>query len=262
MGRGFGGEVAEFYGRYRRGYPSAVVDALVEAFGLGRDDVVLDLGCGTGQLTLPVAERVRTVVGMDPEPDMLARGRQAGREQGRANVCWLLGADTDLPAFGALVGERTLGAVTIGQALHWMDHGAVFGAAAPLVRRGGGVAVIANGAPLWLQETAWSRALREVLERWLARSLTHTCGTDTASQQRYAAALSAAGFTVREMAIEYTDRIDLDQLLGGVYSAFSVEQLPTPDQRQLLADQVRQALHPHDRFTEQVRVRLLLGTVS
>lgn len=261
MGRGFGGEVAELYRTYRRGYPAAVIDALVDAFGLGRDDVVLDLGCGTGQLTLPVAERVRTAVGMDPEPDMLASARRACQEQGRANVCWLLGADTDLPALGALVGERTLGAVTIGQALHWMDHGAVFGAVAPLVRHGGGVAVITNGVPLWLQETAWSRALREVLERWLARSLAHPCGTDTASQQRYAAGLRAAGFTVSQMAIEYTDQIDLDQLLGGVYSAFSVEQLPTPDQRQVLADQVRQALHPQDRFTEQVRVTLLLGTV-
>jgi SAM-dependent methyltransferase len=115
MGRGFGGEVAEFYGRYRRGYPPAVIDALVDAFGLGTDDVVLDLGCGTGQLTLPVAERVRAAVGMDPEPDMLTHARRACQEQGLANVCWLLGADTDLPALGALVGERRLGAVTIGQ---------------------------------------------------------------------------------------------------------------------------------------------------
>lgn len=180
MGLGFGGEVAEFYQRYRRGYPTAVVDALVDAFGLGRDDVVVDIGCGTGQLTLPVAERVRVAIGMDPEPDMLARARQVCLERGRADLCWLLGADTDLPALRALVGDRALGAVTIGQALHGMDHGALFGEVAPVIRDGGGVAVVTNGAPLWQQDVEWSQALRSVLERWLARSLTDTCRTDTA----------------------------------------------------------------------------------
>jgi len=55
MSLGFGGEVADFYQRYRRGYPAAVFDALVDAFALTVDDVVLDLGCGTGQLALPIA---------------------------------------------------------------------------------------------------------------------------------------------------------------------------------------------------------------
>lgn len=261
MGLGFSGEVAELYQRYRRGYPAAVVDVLVDAFGLGRDDVVVDIGCGTGQLTLPVARRVRVAIGMDPEPDMLARARQVCLEAGQTNLCWQLGADTDVPALRTLVGDRAVGAVTIGQALHWMDHEALFGAAAPLIRRGGGVAIVTNGAPLWLQEAEWSRALRGVLEQWLGRPLTYPCGTDAASQQRYAASLAAAGFTVSQHAVEYTDQIDLDHVLGGVYSAFSAAQLPAPDQRQVLADRVRQALHPHDRVTEHVRVALLLGTI-
>ncbi|GAA5189801.1 hypothetical protein GCM10023322_43330 [Rugosimonospora acidiphila] len=79
MSLGFGGEVAGYYARYRRGYPPAAVDAIVKAFALGTDDVVLDLGCGTGQLTLPLAERVRAVV--DPEPDMLVLARRAAEAQ-------------------------------------------------------------------------------------------------------------------------------------------------------------------------------------
>jgi 2-polyprenyl-3-methyl-5-hydroxy-6-metoxy-1,4-benzoquinol methylase len=77
----FGGEVAEFYQRYRHGYPEAVIDLLAGAFGLTPADVVIDLGCGTGQLALPLARRVRAVLGVDPEPAMLgwaacwARGR-------------------------------------------------------------------------------------------------------------------------------------------------------------------------------------------
>lgn len=66
MDLGFGDEVAGFYHRYRRGYPPAVFDTLAEIFGLTPDDIVVDLGCGTGQLTLPIAARVRAVAGVDP----------------------------------------------------------------------------------------------------------------------------------------------------------------------------------------------------
>jgi SAM-dependent methyltransferase len=179
MELGFRGEVADFYHRYRRGYPQAVIDALVDAFGLGADDVVVDLGCGTGQLTLPLAARVRAVVGVDSEPDMLARAHRAAVEQAVANVTWTVGADTDLPALGALLGGRSLAAVTIGQALHWMNHGELFRTVLPLVRAGGGVAVVTNGVPMWQQDSEWSRALRGCLEQRLGVRLTRTCGTLT-----------------------------------------------------------------------------------
>jgi hypothetical protein len=91
MDLGFHGEVVDFYQEFRRGYPTAVIDALVEAFELGREDIVVDIGCGTGQLTVPMADRVRAVVGMDPEPDMLERARQIANERGMTNVNWVLG---------------------------------------------------------------------------------------------------------------------------------------------------------------------------
>jgi tRNA/tmRNA/rRNA uracil-C5-methylase (TrmA/RlmC/RlmD family) len=87
--------------RYRRGYPSAVIDTLIGAFALTGDDVVIDLDCGTGQLTLPIARRVRAVAGLDPEPEMLACARRTAAEQGARNANWVLGADTDISALAA-----------------------------------------------------------------------------------------------------------------------------------------------------------------
>lgn len=199
----FRGEVADFYHKYRRGYPPAVIDMVMDAFGLTGDDIVVDLGCGTGQLALPIAGRVRAVAGVDPEPDMLARARQAADEQGIANACWMIGADTGIPAIRALLGSQRAGAVTIGQALHWMHHDDLFQALTPLVRHGGGVAVITNGTPLWLQDGAWSQVLRRFLEHWLGATTTATCGTDAASQRRYCDSLTAAGYDVQEASVEY-----------------------------------------------------------
>ena len=234
-------------------------DTLADIFGLTSDDIVIDLGCGTGQLTLPLAARVRAVAAVDPEPDMLAHARRAAAEEGLTNVAWLLGADTDMPAVQALLGGQRAGAVTIGQALHWMHYRELFPTLVPLLRAGGGVAVITNGTPLWLQDSAWSQALREFLEQWLDTTLTNPCGTDEASQQRYRDAMTAAGFEVTETSFEYTDELDLDHLMGGLYSAM---RQPPPDQRAAFAEQVRRAVAPHERFAEAVLVRMLLGRPS
>lgn len=256
---GFGGEVAEFYHQYRRGYPSAVIDALADAFGLTSDDVVIDLGCGTGQLALPVARRVQAVAGVDPEPDMLARARRAAAEQGVTNASWVLGADSDLPALAALLGDRRAGAVTVGQALHWMRYRELIPALVPLLRPGGGIAVISNGTPLWLQDNPWSQALRGFLGQWSGTRPADPCGTDDASRQRYRDTMTEAGLNVTETSYDYTDDLDLDHLIGGVYSALPVRQLPPPGQRTAFADQIRSAVAPHRPFTERVCVRMLLG---
>lgn len=253
---GFGGEVAGFYHQYRRGYPSVVIDTLTGAFSLTGSDLAIDLGCGTGQLTLPIACRVHAVAGVDPEPDMLARARQAAAEQGITNVSWLLAADTDIPALAALLGGRRAGAVTIGQALHWMRYRELIPALVPLLRPGGGIAVVTNGTPMWLQDSPWSRALRSFLEQWLDTTLTRTCGTDDASQQRYRDTMTEAGLDVTETRYDYTGELDLDHLVGGVYSAMP---LPLPEQRAAFADQIRRAVTPYAPFTEPVPVRMLLG---
>lgn len=261
VAQGFDGEVADFYHRYRHGYPAAAIDVLVGSFALTAEDLVLDLGCGTGQLTLPIARRVRAVVGMDPGPDMLRCAYQAARDAGVSNVSWMIGADTDLAVVRNLLGEQSIAAVTIGQALHWMRHDELFCSARPLIRPGGGIAVVTNGTPLWLQQSAWSRGLREFLERWLDTRLTAACGTDAESQQRYAEALAAAGYEVSRAAVDYVAELSLDQVVGGVCSALPLDRLPPPEQRPAFADQVRAAIGTHDHFSEQVHVAILTGRV-
>lgn len=264
MNPDFTGEIAAYYHQYRRGYPAAVLDAIAAAFALTASDVAVDLGCGTGQLTVPLAGRVRAVLGVDPSPDMLSQARRA--HAGLANVSWLLGADTDIPRLTALLGGSGgggvgVGALTVGQALHWMNHEELFRNARGLLRPGGGIAIVTNGTPMWLQRTAWSRALRAVMEEWLQVKLGNACGTDQPSQQRYRQALTEAGYQVGGQHVEYTATLTIEEIVGNVLSATSENQLPSPSQRRVLASRIRRALLPHEPCLESVRVAILTGCV-
>jgi SAM-dependent methyltransferase len=69
-------EVAELYDRARPRYPSALVADLVAMTGLGPGSRVLEIGCGTGQLTIPLAERGASVVAVELGPRLAEIARR------------------------------------------------------------------------------------------------------------------------------------------------------------------------------------------
>lgn len=251
----FSGEVVEYYARFRRGYPPEVVDRIAEAFALTPDDVVLDLGCGTGQLTAALTQRVGTVIGMDPEPDMLtaAATAHAGPD---APIVWVLGSDRDVPALGRAL--RPLGCLTVAVAIHWMDRDALFAHARRMLRPGGGVAVVTNGQPLWLQDADWSRELQAFLHEWTGRAPS-ACQTDEAGRRRTREALVRAGYEVTETSVDYQAPLTVEDAVGGVLSAMD---LPPEAERQRFAAELGQRLHRHAPITEEVSVMLQLGTAG
>ena len=58
-------EDAERYDRARPGYPAALFDDLADLAGIGPGCRVLEIGCGTGQATVPLAERGCEIVAVE-----------------------------------------------------------------------------------------------------------------------------------------------------------------------------------------------------
>lgn len=262
VSEGFGGEVAEIYERYRHGYPAEILAAMVDAFALGLADVAVDLGCGTGQVALPLAAVVGAVVGVDPEPDMLMVARRAASRLGLRNASWVIGDDRDLPALGQALGGRSIAALTIAQAAHWIDHRILFDRVRGWLRPGGGVAILTNGTPLWLQNSDWSRSTRLFLEQWLDCELVDRCGTDDLAQQRYREDLAAFGYEVDGADCDWNAELSFDQLVGGVLSTLGVSRLPAGEQRVAFASGLRAAVGSAQHFSEPVHVALITGRVE
>jgi SAM-dependent methyltransferase len=142
---------AEFYEQYRPPYPTEFFRTVAERLKLDKRQALIDLGTGPGVLALGFAPYVGRVLGVDPEPAMLVAARAAAA-RARTDVTFVEGRAEDLPA---AIGSFDV--VTIGRALHWMDHKALGPLFARLVALGGAIIVCASfsardGRNAWLED--------------------------------------------------------------------------------------------------------------
>jgi len=257
----FAGSTAHYYAQYRRDVPAPLVDAIVTAAGITPADRILDLGCGTGQVAAVLSARVGCVLALDPEPDMLRGLRARLTAEHVENVLPVLASDASLPAIARTFGP-IFGAVTVANALHWMDADHVFAQARLLLRPGGALAVVSQGPPMWLAEVSWAADLRAYLEQWAGAPLTGTCGTDRDALAARRARMARHGFgRVEPIEYRYENEVDLTFIAGHLYSAMPQSMMPA-ERRPEFQSGLRQALRRHlgrGTLTERIDATALIG---
>lgn len=130
---------AAVYDRFRPAPSAEVLDVLTIAAGRDRPAFVVDLGSGTGLSTRVWADRAETVVGVEPNPQMIQRARAATSAE---NVTFVqaYASETGLPSAVADL-------ITCFQAFHWMEPQPVFEEAARVLRPGGVFAAVDYDVP-------------------------------------------------------------------------------------------------------------------
>lgn len=170
-------ETARFYARYRPPYPAELLDGLVAEFGLGPGTDVLDLGCGTGQLALPLSRSGCTVWAVDPDPDMIGEGVRTQAAGTYGAVRWLVGRGEDL----AQARLPTVRLCTMGSSFHWMDRDEVLATLDGMTAPDGGVALVSGSASIWSKtgavEASWIGVARDVVQEFLGSKRRAGTGT-------------------------------------------------------------------------------------
>jgi ubiquinone/menaquinone biosynthesis C-methylase UbiE len=187
---------AEYYARHRPGYPEALVDALVAAYGLDERARVADLGCGTGQLTRPLAARVAEVTAIDPSPEMLRVAAATTPPALAARIRWVAGVGEEL---AALV-DGPLALVTAAGSFQWMDRDRVLAVCDRVIAPGGGVAIVLNG-PSHIDGASpapWAATIQEVVRAFLGPERRAGSGVYRAPGERHEVVLARSPFGVIE----------------------------------------------------------------
>lgn len=155
---------ARYYDRFRVPYPQDLIDDLTQRSGASGGGRLLDLACGTGQISFALHGRFAEVWAVDQEPDMVAVVREKAEAAGLAHIRPLTSAAEDLSAPG-----ESFDLIGIGNAFHRLRRETVAVRAFRWLRPGRFLALVWGGSP-WEGGEPWQQALTATIRRWQARA--------------------------------------------------------------------------------------------
>lgn len=121
--------VAALYDASRPVYADEAVNHFLRTAGLGSGSAVLEVGCGTGQLTRQLAAAGLTLTAIDIGPSMIAVAR---RRIGSSSVTFQATSFENLAAQ-----DGSFAAIVFADAFHWIDPELRFSKSARLLGPGG-----------------------------------------------------------------------------------------------------------------------------
>jgi len=152
----FSNRVAD-YARYRPGYPPAMYDLLARECGLRPEQIIADIGSGTGLLSKLFLDRGNPVFAVEPNPEMRAGGEEFLRSY--LNFTSINGS-----AEATTLADASVDFVAAGQAFHWFNPTAARREFQRILKPGGFVVVAWNDRRI--SETRFAREYEDLLVRF------------------------------------------------------------------------------------------------
>jgi SAM-dependent methyltransferase len=150
--------VASLYDEVRPGYPERLFDDLALLSGTGPGTRALEIGCGTGQATLPLARRGYRLLGVELGANLaaVARTKLADHPNARVLACSFEEWPLEEGAFDLVVSAT---------AFHWVDPRVRYRKSAQALRPGGSLALVWNRADPEGGSEGFLEALEDVHRR-------------------------------------------------------------------------------------------------
>jgi SAM-dependent methyltransferase len=173
-------KVAAEYDRSRWTYPDKLVDRACEVGEIGSGDRVVEVGCGTGQLTRSLVARGLHVTAVEPGTHLIALAKQKLEGPGEVEFVNAQFEDAGLPA-------EHFRAVFSASAFHWIDP-----------------------------DVSWQKAARVLLPGGTLALLQHCGLREQHGMRDEEELLSALAKVAPEIAAGWPPSMDLDTIVAGV----------------------------------------------
>ena len=140
-------DAAQLYDEVRPPYPEEIVEGILAFAALPAQGRVVEIGCGTGRMTLPFATRGYTMVALDQGERLAALAAQHCQPYPQVRV-----VPCALEAWQDTPGSYDL--FLSAQAFHWIDPSYGLARAAELLKTGGTIALVwthdrSQGSAFW-----------------------------------------------------------------------------------------------------------------
>ena len=246
-----------YYAEHRPGYSAEGIRYLTDRFELDDDARVLDLGCGAGQIAVPIARFAGEVVGMDPNEEMLRQTRERAAATGRENVEWMVGSDADL---SDEMGPFRL--TTMGRSFHWMEQERTLERLYRSTESGGGVALLND--PEWLTrgEQEWQDDVYAIASEYVEDLPDRVGADDVEYDDPWDELIAEFGFTDVEVETFESEREwTVDGVVGYVFSLSFCSPETFGDEKRAFEDDLRARLNEReeDAFVQNVEETVISG---
>ncbi|MFI9507596.1 class I SAM-dependent methyltransferase [Nocardia sp. NPDC052566] len=251
---------APYYARYRPGYPPQFFAELRKRLGLNGTQQVLDLGCGTGQIAIPLAPAAATVFAVDPDLDMLDEGKR--NVAGTSNIEWLRGDSNNLRSLNLPL----LDAVLMGKSFHWTDRTALVSDLDTLIQPYGAIVVVTGELHAAAAVAPWDDLVASLRVKYLGPRRRAGSGTYRRAEETHFDVLASSPFSnVETLGWQWNVERDVDAIVGlqFSYSYSNPAQFGSEERCVAFAAELRAALldrYPTGVATEPLTIEALIAT--
>jgi SAM-dependent methyltransferase len=154
-------QIAKDYDEVRPGYPEELIEDIISISGIPEGGRILEIGCGTGQATIPFAKRGYFMICLDISKEMAALAAKKCRKYPKVKVLAISFEEwePDMRSFDLVISAT---------AFHWIPKEIAYPKAAQLLKDSGYLAVFWNFHPTpytgFFQEV--QRVYRSVVPEW------------------------------------------------------------------------------------------------